>query len=101
MGALHENASRPEISEGLALALGMDKLGEDALDSFLREVLARVALFWAVVDHPGFDWSSSHPDHRTKLQFLATLCHEMNPEKRQQLENQYEAEIRQEFAGMK
>lgn len=97
---IHEKVSRPEISEGLAFALGIDTLAEDSLDSFLREVLARVALFWAVVDHPGFDWSSSHPDYKTKLQFLATICHEMDPEKRRLLEKQYEAEIREEFARM-
>jgi hypothetical protein len=97
---MHETAGRPEISEGFAFALGMDALAEDSLDSFLREVLARVALFWSVVDHPGFDWSTSNPDHRTKLQFLATICHETNPNKRSQLEKQYEAEIREEFAHM-
>ncbi len=97
---MHENASRREISEGLAFALGMDKLGEDSLDSFLREILARVSSFWAIVDHPGFNWASSNPDYRTKLQFLATICHEMDPAKRSLLEQQYEVEVRQEFAAM-
>lgn len=95
----HETAARSEISEGMGFALGIEAAKEDALDAFLRDILSRVALFWGVVDHPGFNWSSDEKQ-QIKLQFLATICTETDPQKRQQLNDKYAAEVCEEFNGM-
>jgi hypothetical protein len=50
-----------------------------------------------MVDHPGFDWSANPSFRGTRLQHLATITHETDPELRKKKQEQYAKEIRDEF----
>ncbi len=96
---LHEGVNK-ELSEGLHLALATEELGADSLDAFLRDLLTQLTFFRGMVDHPGFDWSSNPSFAGTKLQYLATITHETDPELKKQIAEQYGKEVREEFAKM-
>jgi hypothetical protein len=95
----HEGINK-ELSEGLHLALATEELGTDSLDAFLRYLLTHLTFFRGLVDHPGFDWSSNSSFVGTKLQHLATITHETDPELKRQKAEQYAQEVREEFAKM-
>jgi hypothetical protein len=95
----HEGINK-QLTEGLHFALAIEELGANSLDAFLRHLLTHLTFFRGIVDHPGFDWSSSSSFAGTKLQFLATITHEKDPELKRQKAEQYAQEIREEFAMM-
>lgn len=96
---LHEGVNK-RLSEGLHLALATEELGAESLDAFLRYLLTQLTFFRGMVDHPGFDWSSNPSFAGTKLQYLATITHETDPTLKKQKAEQYEREVREEFAKM-
>jgi hypothetical protein len=95
----HEGVNR-QLSEGLHFALAIEELGVNSLDDFLRHLLTQLTFFRGIVDHPGFNWSSNPSFVGTKLQYLATITHEMDPELKKQKAERYAKEIREEFASM-
>jgi hypothetical protein len=95
----HEGINK-QLTEGLHFALAIEELGANSLDAFLRHLLTHLTFFRGIVDHPGFDWSSSSSFAGTKLQFLATITHETDPELKRQKAEQYTKEIREEFVMM-
>ena len=94
---IHEGVAVKELSEGLHFALATQELGVDSLDAFLRRLLTQLTFFRGMVDHPGFDWSSNPSFRGTRLQHLATITHETDPELRKKKQEKYEKEIRDEF----
>lgn len=98
---IHEGVARRELSEGLGFGLAISEMKRDALDAFLRDMLSRLSTFWAIMDHPGFEWSSEQEAHVRKLMFLCTICHETDPEKRRALELKYQQEVHEEFANLR
>jgi hypothetical protein len=96
---LHEGINK-QLTEGMHLAVAIEEFGVDSLDAFLRYLLTHVTFFRAIVDHPGFDWSSNPALAEIKLQHLATIINETDPELREQRRVEYEKEVRDEFASM-
>ena len=95
----HEGINK-QLSEGLHFALAIEELGANSLDAFLRHSITQLTFFRGIVDHLGFDWSSNSSFVGTKLQYLATITHETDPELKKRKAEQYAKEIREEFASM-
>src|SRR5437762_14342832 len=63
-------------------------------------LFAYATFFRGMVDHPGFDWSSNPSFQGTRLQHVATITHEADPELRRKKQEQYAKEIRDEFNAL-
>lgn len=98
---IHEGVAVKELSEGLHFALATEELGVDSLDLFLRYLLTQLTFFRGIIDHPGFDWSSNSAVPGIRLQHVATITHETDPELRKKKYEQYMKEVKDEFGTMK
>jgi hypothetical protein len=98
---VHEGVAVKELSEGLHFALATEELGVDSLDLFLRYLLTQLTFFRGIIDHPGFDWSSNSAVPGIRLQHVATITHETDPELRKKKYEQYMKEVKDELGKMK
>lgn len=68
--------------EGMHLAVGSLPCGESALDVFIRTLLTHLQYFRHSIDHPGFNWGTAETGKQVRLDYLTSVTHEMDPEKR-------------------
>ena len=84
-------------AEGAHIGFGIQKLGPATLDGFFRFLLGHLMLFRGMIDHPGFDRSSSPDQGKTEIKYLASITYEKDPEKRKEILNTYREEARKDF----
>lgn len=86
-------------SEGSHLALAVVNLELDTLDSFLRLLLAHLAMFRGFVHHPGFNWSATRSQGSMSLRYLTSITFERDPQLRADTLRRYRDDARATMAG--
>jgi hypothetical protein len=66
-------------TEGTHLCAGLQKLGLDTLDGFIRYLLAKLTLYPPMAGHPGFDWAKTESRGEAMLQYLFSITAENDP----------------------
>lgn len=88
-----------ESSEGSHLAISYIETKKDSLDHFLRLLLANLNLFRGVMDHPGFDWSSTESKGLAHLRYITSITNEEDQEKRNLLLQVYREDAKKQLQG--
>jgi hypothetical protein len=88
-----------EAGEGSHLAISYVKTGEDSLDHFLRLLLANLNLFRGIMDHPGFDWSSTQSKGLAHINYITSCTNEKDPKKREQRLLEYREHAKKQLQG--
>lgn len=83
-----------KAAEGAHVAISRLELRELSLDAFLRFLLAQLAFFRGIVDHPGFGF----PDAQMRLTYLMSFTNEKNPRRREEMLKRYAEEVDREFS---
>ena len=86
-------------TEGVHLAVGSIKLGEETLDTFIRSLLAHLQFFRHSIDHPGFNWSIERTGKQARIDYLTSITHEADPTKRELRLQEYREEARRLIVG--
>jgi hypothetical protein len=92
------SGATPE-AEGVHLAVGVNAVGKDSLDMFLRLLLAHLALFREVVDHPGFDWQKTASGGMGLVRYLSSITFETDPVEKEKRLAEYRKQVEDDFAA--
>jgi len=87
------------MGEGSHIAVGSQELKKETLDAFLRTLLAHLQFFRGIIDHPGFNWSTTESGVPARLTYFASITFETDPVKRKQKLEEYKQEVKSEFEG--
>jgi hypothetical protein len=90
--ALLEGLGGPS-AEGSHIGVCASEMGEDSLDAFLRLLLAQLIFFRPMVAHPGFNWMEMQPQPQMLLQYIGSVTHETDPQRRATKLKEYEAAV--------
>jgi len=93
---LMEGFGGPE-TEGAHIGFGIQELGQATLDAFFRLLLGHLMFFRGMIDHPGFDWSSSLDQGKMVVNYLASVTYEKDPEKKKEILRLYKEEARKDL----
>jgi hypothetical protein len=84
--------------EGTHFGITRLELGDSSLDAFFRLLLAHLAHFRGIVDHPGFSYSS-RPDAQLRITYLGSFTLEQDPEIKAKKLAEYKEQVRRDFGG--
>jgi hypothetical protein len=88
-------------AEGAHIALCIQELGQATLDVFLRLLLTHLIHFRWIIDHPGLGWGSFLPGGYVKLEYLASVTFEKDPEKKAAILKQYREDAEKDLRSSK
>lgn len=88
-----------EAAEGAHLALGVQNLGDDTLDAFLRLLIGHLASFRNSVDPSGRLWRFPGGKQLVALTYLRSITTERDPILRDEKLKRYAADAAREFAS--
>jgi DNA (cytosine-5)-methyltransferase 1 len=86
------NATPPLLAEVIARAIG-----EETLDAFLRYLLPHLIHFRGMVDHPGFNWSTTSTGKVYPVTYFTSITFEKDPQKKKEILAKYREQVATSF----
>jgi len=84
-------------TEGNHLGVGCYEMGEYSLDYFLRVILGQLNLFRWITPHPGFALGKGDSSAKGRVEYLTSITHEKDPDRREAKLKKYREEVVAEF----
>jgi hypothetical protein len=82
--------------EGAHIGIGIQEIGADTLDYFLRFLVAQLAHFRPFVPHPGWSWAKTSSGGLGRITYLTSFTNEKDPAAREARLKEYAAQVREQ-----